>query len=250
MKNLVLLVLFINSLTSFAQIKIGGEDTTKEKGDTLTLTRIKGKKEAPGDVELVFGTNWSMTNRRLIPNDNIFGDSLGLRANEVGIGAWSYGLGFRTKVNKNVMIEGGLAYIRNGEKYTFSGADTLHSYVATYNYLSMPIKVYFTYGEKKLRWMVGVGGIPQMSLKHKRVDNFKDSDGVESSESENTKTGFNSFVFSIVANAGIQYKYGTNWSIYVMPEYRMQLASSYLPTNKYKHYGTSFGVSFGLVRAL
>lgn len=252
MNRLVILLLFINSLTCFSQIKIGGEEEVPKKQESVKVepSNSKVKKVAAGDVELYFGTNWSMTNRKLVTNDNIFGDSLGKRADETGVPNWSYGAGFRTKLHKYVMLEGGISYIRNSETYRYEQPDTSHSYTNNYSYLSMPIKVYFTYGEKRLRWMVGIGGIPQMALKFKQSGTYVNSNNVETTETISTKIGYNSFVFSFVANAGIQYKYGTNWSIYILPEYRMQLTSSYLPANKYKHYGTAIGVSFGLVRAL
>lgn len=249
--NKLLLFLFINiSLTSFGQIQIGGETDEPKKETEKKAKPEKTVQKKNSDSEIFLGTNWSATNRVLIENKGLFGDSLGERANETGVNRWSFGLGFRTKLNNYLMMEGGVSYLQNGETYLFEGTDTSSTYTNSYQYIGMPIKLYYFYGQKKLRFQVGVGVIPQMALNFRQSSTIIDSGGNETSESIKTKIGYSSFAVSIVGNIGIQYEFTPTWSIYVLPEYRRQLTSSYLNTNKYQHFGTALGVNVGFVKAL
>lgn len=250
MNKLLIFLFLITSLTSFGQIQIGGETEDPKKEKEKTPKQEKVTSEKSGDTEIFLGTNWSVTDRILIENKGLFGDSLGERAKEIGVNRWSFGLGFRTKLNNYLMCEGGVSYLQNGESYSFEGIDTSSTYTNSYQYIGMPIKLYYFYGQKKLRFQVGVGVVPQMALKFKQTSKTIDSDDNEISESVETKIGFSSFVVSIVGNIGIQYEFMPTWSIYVMPEYRRQLTSSYLNTNKYQHFGTALGVSVGFVKSI
>src|SRR5690606_27624532 len=131
-KPLILFFFFI-SLTSFGQIQVGGD--TKEEKPEKKAKAEKQKEEKTSDeaTEVFLGVNWSKTNRRLETNKNIFGDSIGPRADEVGINTWSFGLGVRAKVNRFLLFEGGISYLKNGEKYDFQGTDTSYSYTNEYN---------------------------------------------------------------------------------------------------------------------
>lgn len=252
MKIAIIFFFFMTSLTGIAQIQIGGETETpkEEKKKEKKPEKIQEPKPTSGSTELFIGGNWSMTNRNLVKNDNIFGDSLGERSKETGIGAFGFGLGIRSKLHKHLLFEGGISYLKNGETYSFSGTDTSYSYTNNYQYIGMPLKIYFVYGEKKLRFQAGVGVIPQMALKFRQTTEYTTTEGQQVSESIKTKNGYNSFVFSFVANLGIQYEFLPSWSIFVQPEYRLQLTSSYLKANPYKHFGNALGISFGLVKTL
>lgn len=250
MNRILILSFFFISLTSFGQIQVGGD--VKEEKPEKKEKPVKQVEEKKSDdaTEVFFGANWSKTNRRLETNKNIFGDTIGARSNEIGIGAWSVGLGIRTKLNKFLLFEGGISYLQNGETYNFQGTDTSHSYTNKYSFIGMPLKLYYYYEVKDFRFQIGIGGIPQMSLKFKQNSTTVDTEGTETSESIETKVGMNSFVISAVANVLIQYEFMPTWGIYVSPEYRTQLNSSYLTSDKFKHYGNAFGVSFGLVKSL
>lgn len=249
--NKTLLFLFLSiTLTSFGQIQIGGETEEPKKEPEKKVKPEKSVEKKSSDSEIFFGTNWSATNRVLVENKGLFGDSLGERANETGVNRWSFGLGFRTKLNNFLICEGGVSYLQNGETYLFEGTDTSVTYTNSYQYIGMPIKLYYFFGQNKLRFQVGVGVIPQMALKFRQTSKTIDSEGSEVSESLETKIGYSSFVVSFVGNIGIQYEFTPTWSIYVLPEYRRQLTSSYLNTNKHQHFGTALGVNVGFVKAL
>ncbi len=250
MHRILIIFIFFISLTSFGQIQIGGETKEEKPERKEKPAKVVVEKKSDDAIDVFLGTNWSNTYRRLETNKNIFGDSIGSRENEVGIGAWSFGFGIRTKLNKFLLFEGGISYLQNGEKYSFEGVDTSYSYTNKYSYIGMPLKLYYYHQFKDLRIMVGVGGIPQMALKFHQESKTVNSKGDEQTEKIKTKVGYNSFVLSAVANIGIQYEFMPTWSIYLIPEYRVQLNSSYLTSNKFKHFGNAMGLSFGLVKSL
>lgn len=241
------------SFNSFAQIELGGEGSSTEektkKAEKKEEKKIDLLLDHEPTTEIFGGANWSVSNRKLIENPSIFGDSLGIRANEVALNTWSFGIGLRNRINQYLMWEGGIAYLRNGESYSFEDIDSSYSYQSTYTYVGMPLKLYFTYGNK-VRLQVGGGLIPQMFVNFKQSSNWTNAQDESDSEEIKTKIGYNSFVVSAVANIGISYRFENNWGVYLMPEYRYQLGSSYLKTNKFKHYGSALGVSFGLSKSL
>lgn len=241
-----LLVLFATCQVSYAQIEMNKE-TTKEN-------QKKKKKETvlpegyERSTEVYFQGNWSSTSRKLIPNDGFFGDSLGERANETGVGAWGAGIGLRNSINKWFMWEGGISFFQNGENYLFESIenDSMFTYRNNYMYIGMPLKLFFTYGEK-VQLMAGVGVVPQMFLQFRQTSSYKLSDGTPSEEETlKTKIGYNSFVISAAFNLGVKYQASERVSIYLLPEYKYQLTSSYDKKASYKHYGRSLGFNFGL----
>lgn len=252
MKKALIIFIFLNSLTTFSQIIIGGDEKPPKKQKKPKTEKIATPIDSLNSkdrTEIFIGSNWSSTYRRLIENDNIFGDSIGLRADETSVGRWSFSLGVRSKLSKYLMFEGGISYLQNGEKYEFTATDTSHTYTNSYKFIGMPLRLYGVFGEKKWRFQVGIGGIPQMALRFKQESKFVDSEAKETSITNKTKIGMSSFVFSVAANAGVQYEFLPTWSLFVMPEYRVQLTSSLLKTSKFKHYGNAFGVGFGIVKA-
>ncbi|MBL1278894.1 MAG: hypothetical protein COA33_001380 [Fluviicola sp.] len=196
-------------------------------------------------TSLFLYTNWSSTYRKLIVNEGLFADSIGFRVDETKYNLWSFGLGFRSDISNNITVEGGVAFQRNGERYDFEESDTLYKYDSQYNYISMPIKVYYKYG-KRAKVIAGVGVVPQLFVNFKQTLETVSKDKQQTKEDIKTKIGYNSFVFSTVFNVGFEYDLSEKTTIIIMPEYRLQLTSSYLKTNGLKHFGRSLGLNIGL----
>lgn len=247
LKGLVCSFLLMNGFGAVSQIEISKESSNKEEKE-LKEKKIKERieKDTLSATSLYFNTNWSYTPRKLEVNEGLFGDSLGERANEKPGNRWSFGLGFRNQVHKHIAIEGGIAFMRNSEKYDFKGGDTSYAYVTEYSYLALPIKVYYTYG-KEFKFLGGVGITPQMFVRYKQERNWETTDGKSESETFKTSTGFNSFAISATISAGIQIELGKRVSVQVIPEYRIQLNSSNTKQDSYKHYARAIGVNAGIV---
>lgn len=244
--------LFSLTLISFnihSQVTIGEESEPKK--DTLIKLKndIKPKREIDGSTEVFLGTIWSKSDRKLIENGDLFGDSLGERANEKNLSTWSYVLGFRNYLTPHFAIEGGIGLYKNGESYHYEGADSTFDYQTTYTYIAMPLKFNYCYGNE-IRFMSGIGIIPAMFSQYRQTQQWKNSVNEKGEDKITTKNGYNSFIISGCINAGIQLKYSPAWSIYIMPEYRFQLNSSYTKIDAFKHYSRAYGVNFGFVYQL
>jgi len=240
-------ILIMNGFGVNSQIEMSKENTAKEEKERKEKkTKELIEKDSLSATSLYFNTNWSYTPRKLEVNEGLFGDSLGERANETAGNRWSFGLGFRNQIHKNIALEGGIAFMRNSEKYNFEGVDTSFSYVTEYSYLALPIKVYYTYG-KEFKFLGGVGITPQMFVRYKQERNWETTEGKEESETFKTTTGFNSFAISATILAGVQIELGKRAAIQIIPEYRIQLNSSNTKQDSYKHYARAIGVNAGIV---
>ena len=224
-KIIVIISLFI-SFGSF------GQDSTQVKKQTGT--------------NVIVYTNWSNTYRTLKVNEGLFASPIGVRADEESSNFWSFGIGFQSDISKHFMWEGGMAYQRNGEKYSFEQLDTMYSYNTQYSYISMPIKLYYKTGQS-FKLVAGVGVVPQIFIGYKQNVNWENSSGSEGSESITSKVGYNSFVLSTVFNLGTEIEMNEKWSLLILPEYKLQLTNTYGKKASYKHFARAIGFNMGLL---
>jgi len=240
-------LLFASSIafSGWSQVELGGDQPAKKE----KKEEAKEKREKDGSTEVYFVSNWSSTSRKLIENDPPFGDPLGEREFETSLNRWSFGIGFRNRLSNHFAIQGGISYMRNGESYLFEDTDTLFSYTTTYSYIGMPIKGLYTYGEDVM-FLVGGGITPQLFLSYVQQQEWRDSDNATGDDEIKEQNGYASFALSAAFNVGIQLKFSENWSLLVMPEYRIQLTDSYEKTDSYSHFGRAFGFDIGLTLKL
>ncbi|TNE97525.1 MAG: hypothetical protein EP322_06540 [Bacteroidetes bacterium] len=228
-------VLFFG-LNAAAQIEISNETAEKVEKPKPTSTEYSTE---------VFGlANWSNTNRTLLENEGLFGDSLGYRANEGSLNRWSFGIGLRNKIANGFSWEGGISLTRNGESFGYEAPDTAYNYETTYTYISMPLKLVYTYGGK-LEVVAAVGVLPQMFMRYEQKGSYLTSAGEAEVIDVRTTSGYNSFVLSTAFNLGIQYAMSDKVKLFVIPEYRLQLTSSYTEKAAYIHKGKAMGVNLG-----
>ncbi len=199
----------------------------------------------PEDIALFFEFSPTNTNPYLQENPSVFGKPLGERANERAANIWSFALGFRAPMGRYFAFQSGISVLRNAEEYDFSGVDTSFSYRTTYTYLAMPLKVYFEFGNR-VRGKVGAGVIPQMLNGYSQKQEWTTSLGNRDRNTVTSRNGLSSFVVSATVSAGVSFRYSENISLYFVPEYRMQLNSTYLNEYPYIHKVNAFALSFGL----
>jgi len=195
--------------------------------------------------------NWSQTNRELKPNGDLFGEALGKRADEKTLNTWSYFLGVRGEMKAGFFWEGGLAFLQNGESYSYNdpATDSSFIYKTTYTYVGMPLKINFAHGDV-FRIYGGAGLLPQMFFGYKQHQQWSTPANGSSSNDITMKSGYNSFVLSAIASLGFELSIHKNWRIFAAPELRWQLNSTYLSQDAYIHKGRAYGVTFGLIRNL
>lgn len=254
MKGFILLiaVLFCTHAT-IGQILIGEPTSTskkeKKKGEEVSKSDTIGKKKIESSTAAYIVTNWSKSYRLLEKNGDIYGDTLGIRADEKNLTTWSFGIGMQSQINKHLMWDGGIALLRNGESYSFTGSDSTFASQTYYSYISMPVRINYTIGNE-IKFYFGAGLIPQMFTGYRQEQQWTTSLDAKVDETIKTKSGYNSFVLSSVLNVGIILSFQNNWSLMVSPEARIQMTSSYEKLDGFIHKGRAYGITFGLTRNL
>lgn len=254
MKGFILLiaVLFYTN-SSISQLLIGEPTSTtkkEEKKRTGTLkTDTIGLQNKESTTAAYLVSNWSKSYRLLEKNGDVYGDTLGIRSDEKNLTTWSFGIGMQSQINKHLMWDGGIALLRNGESYSFTGSDSTFASQTYYSYISMPVRINYTIGNE-IKFYAGAGLIPQMFTGYRQEQQWTTSLDAKVEETIKTKNGYNSFVLSSVFNIGLIISFQNNWSLIVSPEARIQLNSSYEKLNGFIHKGRAFGITFGLTRNL
>jgi hypothetical protein len=242
----VFLSLFLSTV-SFAQVLVGGDEPTKEEVKEEKPRQKKKAVEIEGRTSIYALANWSSTSRVLTENEGLYAEPLGTRADETSLTVWSYGLGFRNRVNKFIYWDGGISFYRNGESYLYEGADTMFAYQTYYNYISMPLRINFCYG-KNFLWNAGIGLVPQMFNGYRQEQQWETTTDSKGTETIKARNGYNSFALSAVFNVGLTMNFDNGWGLILMPEARIQLTSTYMETSSYIHKARAYGFSVGLIR--
>lgn len=252
--GLTLICLMSMTLGAKAQVVVGGspDNTSGAVSDKKQKRAQKTKNNAgPTAVSSIYlVSNWSSNNRQLEMNKAPYGDSLGFRSNETSIGTWSFAIGIRNRINSSFTWDGGVAFNRNGEQYSFEFEDTSYSYTTTYQYIGLPFRLNFNYG-KTVEFFAGVGLMPQLFSAYRQDINWRSGNN-SGSEELKSKAGYapNSFVLSGLVNVGLCLHFEKNWSLMVSPELRYQLTSSYNKQDDFVHKNRAYGITFGLIRRL
>lgn len=253
LKPFVALLCLLTTVSLKAQVVIGGEEnkTTKEEEKSEPLVEMNNKpaRQVEGTSSLYFFASRAYNNRSLKENEGLFGDTIGKRADETGLKTACLGFGFRNQVGKSWFIGGGVTVYNNGESYAFEGSDSTFNYTSKYSYIGMPIFVEYTVGETFQ--FIGTAGIaPSMFVRYKQEQNWMNAKNVEGDTLIKLRNGdqqFNTFVVSAFVSAGVALKISETSTIYVKPEYRLQLNSSYSQINPFIHKARAFSVNFGLI---
>lgn len=246
--SLVSLCLFCFQMqTVHGQIEVPTVEEEKQE------KKAKERKEMdPSEIktEVIFYANWANTSRVLRPNsanDGLFGAPLGIREDESNLNVWSYGLGFRSAFKENFMWQGGISFMRNGESFDYQAtdSDSTFAYQTFYNYVAMPVKVFYKYGSR-VNFYGGLGIMPQLFFSYRQEQQWTTTLNAQATETIKTKNGFNTFVLAGTITAGVQLRMNSGTSVFVEPEYRIHLTNSYTEIDSYEHFGRAFGLNFGI----
>jgi hypothetical protein len=254
LKTILALLTLLTSLNFNAQIVVGGEEEKPKKEEKAVVEQLNtvNTREVEGTTQLYFNFNRSKTFRTLLENGPIYGKPLGERENEVALGLWSMGVGFRSELKYGLQFGAGIGYMTNGEQYSYEEPDTSFKYQSKYRYITMPLMLNYHCGNL-IQFVSGVGVIPGMFMNFTQDQQSVTRQNLQSKETIKEKGGsqsYNAFIFSGFINAGVQLKYSKFWSLYIVPEYRIQLNNSFQKNQPFIHKANAFGVNFGLVYQL
>ena len=240
-------------LTSFGFLPVTyGQIVTKKPEKVVEEDTVVRMRHVPteGLDEFSFyaGAGRVFANRTLTENKDPYGEPVGLRADETGFQAWSFQLGMRNRFAHSWSYDVGGSIDRMGESYEYDDPDTdsTFSYTNRYTYFALPAQVFYTYG-KDLRFFIGGGVQPQLLMGYRQEQEWTTS--LQSTDRQDVKIekGLNSFVFGVVASAGVQVRMGKSGSVYVLPAMLWNLTSTYDKQAEYIHKGYSFNLKFGLI---
>lgn len=253
MKQYILLFGFLFFATiGKAQVLISAPET-KGKAGKKKIEKTKELKFVPTNdlgTRVYLTANWSNSFRTLTVNGPLYGDPLGKRADENDAQVWSYCLGIQNDLAKHVFWDAGIAYVQNGEDYSFVGSDSTYSYQTRYHFIAMPLKVNYKIQKNRFRFYAGVGLLPQMNISNKRTIQWQVNNETAKEISEALSEKTTPFSLSGLLNFGLMIDFNKGFSLLISPELRIQFNSSYEQFQSYVHNNQSYGISFGLTKKL
>lgn len=245
MKNCfnVILIFFI-STSLFSQ-------QSNQTDSVVSKKKRFERKSIDGNTEVYLDLAWSNTFRKIEESASLLAKPLGEKVNEKPLKIWSYGIGFRTYLHQNVALGIGLNYLRNGETFLYNStdSDSSYSYTNEYSYISLPIRLQYVKGEK-IKIMGGISLFPQLINNLTKSEKWITTENEEITKKSKTAENLNSLVFSAGFNAGLQYKFTKLSSVFIMPEYRLQLNNTFSNQYSYRHFANAFTINFGLIYQL
>lgn len=243
--RLQLLIIFISS-TVFGQIETGKTNGSSEKKIRKSKNKeILAVQKIPTS-EFYLGGSVGLSSRMLSENQGLFGKPVGERVNEKSIFTGGATIGFRNQIKRNWWIDFGASLAKNGESYDFqsSSNDSSYTYKTNYTHFAIPIKVqYISAG--RVKFIAGIGLQPQLFMSYNQKINFTDSLNVGSEMTIKENKQINFFTLAAIGNVGISWQIKPRVFIYVLPELRMQLNSSFQKQSAYIHKGLFIGVQTG-----
>jgi hypothetical protein len=152
------LLMFYSS--AFSQIVIGSEPTQPTQQPKQEKA-AKERKEITADwSEFYFGLQPMYTFRNLRTNEGLFGKPLGDKAEEFGSWVSSYGVGIRTTLKGNFILDIGTGVSRNRESFSINRPDSLFEYSNTFRHIAVPIKLGYNYGDQ-FAFYAAIGFMPK-----------------------------------------------------------------------------------------
>lgn len=189
--------------------------------------------------------------RTLSENSFPFGQPLGLRVDEESLNTWSFSAGLRNYFHKFFQYDVSVANFKFGEQYQYDApdSDSAFNYKRTYNYISIPIMIYGTYG-KRIQVKAGAGLVPQFFTNSKYLVDAKSKNGNAISSEVNQKNGFQSLNIGAQFSIGFQAQLNQNIGLYFLPAYLINFVSTLDKQGDYIHKINRINYHFGLVYSI
>jgi hypothetical protein len=213
------------------------------------IVNDKIKRQYP--TQYYFETSRSSVFRTLQENTDFLTIPLGERANEIPLHLWSQQMGVCLGLSKHTLIDAGLAWMQNGEAYSWKSTDTDSSfaYQTRYRYLALPVQFKFAFGEK-ISFSVGAGLIPALYQSYRQDQQWTNALGAKYDEQIKVNNGMNSFTLSWISSAQIELPMNPTLRLRLGVYYRQQLNNSYDPYQDYIHQSVAWGLNFGFAKKI
>jgi hypothetical protein len=239
----ILMILPANAYTQIESGKVGGSKISKSKKSKIKALE---KPEIINPSTLIyFGGGFGSAFRNLSENNGLFGKPLGERVNETSVIVPSFTLGLKTNLKKSLFLDLGISVTGSGEQYSFKVQDSSFKYKNTYSYFAIPIKVQYMHGNK-LKLIAGVGLQPQILTGSKKEISWTNTKGKPGEETLKGKEDLNFFSISAIANLGVNWQIKKNTSLFLLPEFRVDLSDTYMKQAAFDRKGFFIGGQVGI----
>jgi len=181
--------------------------------------------------------------RTLINNDGSASSDMVLKwrnENETGKSGYTTGINMIFHLNTNIGIGTGIQYSNKGyqiktEDLTFgsmidprkgftnnpSGAAiTSAKFIYNYHYIDIPLKINFSFGKKKIRFITSVGVATNIFITETSTSVLKYDDGTKDRNTQQTTYNYNKVNISPFVSAGIDWKFNSKTSLKIEPTLR------------------------------
>ncbi|MGM0480284.1 MAG: hypothetical protein ACQERC_13765 [Bacteroidota bacterium] len=226
MKNIFLSFLVGLSFSLFP-VFISGQIITDEPPEPPKKEQPEESYVAP-ELEIYAGFTPAFTYRTLRENEGLFGEPIEYREDEVGDWVTSFEAGIRSALNQHLLLELGMGYMRNRERYAFEteNQDSIFRYSNTYRHLSFPIRLAYHFGDE-ISFYGGVGVMPKAFISRQRKVTTLDINNQEKEEVFVDRNGFNRFIIDAMASVGTRIAFNENYGIFAIAEGRYQLTNNF-----------------------
>jgi hypothetical protein len=213
------------------------------------IVNDKIKRQYP--TQFYFETSRSSVFRTLQENTDFLTIPLGERANEIPLNLWSQQMGVCLGFSKHSLIDAGLAWMQNGEAYSWETLDTdsSFSYQTRYRYLALPVQFKLAFGEK-ITFSAGAGLIPALYQSYRQDQQWTNALGAKYDDQVKVNNGMNSFTLSWVSSVHLEIPMNPTLRLRLGVQYRRQLNNSYDPYQDYIHKSAAWGLNLGLAKKI
>ena len=178
------------------------------------------------ESEAYFGVFAGHTDRVLGVNEGLFAGEVGERVEEEPILVSSVFIGMRSKIYKNLSLDIGAGYTRNGERFSINEPDSLYEYQNTYRHISFPIQLALSTGEKD-GFLVTAGIAPKAFISKRTDLKYRDENGFEQEEKIIKRDGFEFFLFDVTSSLGWRFQFDDSYGIYILGRGMYQITNNY-----------------------
>ena len=183
---------------------------------------------------------------------------IGMR-NDIEIARFGYttGVNLLFHCSKNVGLETGIQYSTKGYSSKYReiifqipepGLPEKFKSTYSYQYVGIPLKARFVFGDNKIRLLSSVGIITNWLLQVKQSTVLAYADGRMESSKQSSKEDFNRLDLSPIVSVGIDYRFSDKLYLSVEPAFRYGLLKTAKST--IAEHLWSAGVQFGIYQKL
>lgn len=197
---------------------------------------VQGQESKPTKnfKRIMIGVNFSpdYNFRTLTNKDGSSSNNIVIKSrNELEKAKYGYTTGLNVCINfqKHVALETGIQYSNKGYKTKNlnlifappnSGLPVKSQSIYAYKYIGVPLRVKFTFGTSKIRFLSSAGFMTNFLLKVKQTDISEYANGKTEEKTQSTTSGFKKVDISPLISVGIDYKLTDKIHVLAEPTFR------------------------------